>query len=196
MNKLLLLDLDGLVIRPRHKYFSEKYSEEYGIPLEIILTFFKGEYKRSAIGEVDIKEVLPEYLTKWDWKGTVDEFLKYWFVGEKDVDEKVLEVVRGLRQKGVKVYLVSNNEVRRAKYLMEDVGLVKEFDGSFFSCNLGVTKSDPKFFEKVVKGLHVRPGEVEYWDSDPKNVDVAKSVRIRGRVYESFEEFEESMKLI
>ncbi|KKQ98538.1 MAG: HAD-superfamily hydrolase, subfamily IA, variant 3 [Candidatus Woesebacteria bacterium GW2011_GWB1_39_12] len=74
MSKFLLLDADGVVIRPRNKYFSETYSQDYDVPIEEILPFFKGDYKKAAIGEVDIKEVLPPYLTKWGWKGAVDEF--------------------------------------------------------------------------------------------------------------------------
>ena len=64
MNKEILLDADGIVIRPRHKYFSEKFSEEHNVPLEEVLPFFKREYKRAAVGEVDIREVLPPYLEK------------------------------------------------------------------------------------------------------------------------------------
>ena len=57
--KAILFDLDGVVIKPRHKYFSEKLSEKQNIPLEDILPFFKDEYKKAAIGEVEIKDVLP-----------------------------------------------------------------------------------------------------------------------------------------
>ncbi|HLE48521.1 MAG TPA: HAD-IA family hydrolase [Patescibacteria group bacterium] len=191
MSKVLLLDVDGVVIRPRNKYFSETYSQDYGVPIEEIVPFFKGGYKRAAIGEVDIKDVLLSYLIKWGWKGNVDEFLRYWFESERDTDEKVMEFVSELRHRGVKVHLVSDNEANRAKYLMEDVGLKNIFDGAFFSSALGVTKSDPEFYKKVVEKLKVKPEEVEYWDDDPKNVEVAKGVGINAQVYGSFEEFKE-----
>lgn len=183
MNKEILLDVDGVVIRPRHKYFSEKYSEEFGVPIDDILPFFKGEYKKAAIGEIDIKEVLPPYLTKWGWQGSVNKFLKYWYESETDIDKEVINEVRRIRDLGVKVYLVSDNEVGRANYLMEEVGLKNEFDRGFFSSNLGVTKSDPQFFEKVAKELQVKPEEIDYWDDDPKNIEVAKSVGVNGYVY-------------
>lgn len=191
MSKEILLDADGVVIRPRHKYFSEKFSEDYGVPMDDILPFFKGEYKKASVGEVDIREVLPPYLEKWGWKGTVDEFLQYWYEGERDVDERVLEAVRGLRDSGARVYLASDNEVGRARYLMEEVGLQKDFDGGFFSSGLGVTKSSPHFFEKVAESLQVEPSQIDYWDDDPKNVVVAKGVGVNAHTYESFEEFEE-----
>ena len=189
MRKEILLDADGVVIRPRQKYFSEKFSEDYGVPIEKILPFFKCDYKRAATGEIDIKDVLPDYLAKWGWKGTVDEFLQYWYEGERDVDERVLRVVRGIRQSGSRVYLASDNEAGRAKYLMEEVGLQDEFDGAFFSSSLGVTKSQSDFFEMIADKLRVKPSQIDYWDDDPENVEVASGVGINANTYDDFEVF-------
>jgi len=187
------MDVDGVVVRPRHKYFSEKYSEEYGVPLTEIMPFFKGEYKKAAKGEVNIKDILPAYLSKWGWNGTVDDFLSYWFRGERTVDVNVLDVLRQLRREGKKVYLVSDNEKERANYVMTVVGLKDEFDGAFFSYEYGYTKDDPDFFQKIVDKLKVKPVDVDYWDDDPKNVAVAKSVGISAKVYTSFEVFQKHL---
>ncbi len=181
--KVLLLDADGVVVKTRHKYFSGKFSEEYSVPLEEVTPFFKQEYKKAATGKAEIKDLLAPYLKKWNWSKGTNEFLKYWFEGEKDIDVEVLNKVRHLRNKGMKVYLASDNEKRRAEYLMKEIGLSKEFDGAFFSFNLGVTKSDPKFFEKVIDKLKADPSEIYYFDDDQKNVDVAKSVGIIAEIY-------------
>ncbi len=193
MSKIILMDLDAVVIRPRHKYFSEKYSEEHGVPLTNIIPFFKGEYKKAARGEVSIKEILPPYLTKWGWKGSVDEFLSYWFRGERTLDVNVLEVVRQLRKNGKKVYLISDNEKERADYVMNEVGLKNEFDGAFFSYEYGYTKSEPELFQKIIAKLKAKPKNVDYWDDDSKNVAAAKSVGINAKVYTSFEEFKQHL---
>jgi putative hydrolase of the HAD superfamily len=160
-------------------------------PLSI--PFFKDEYKQAAIGEVDIREVLPPYLEKWGWKGNVEDFLQYWYEGERDIDKRVMEAVQDLRQKGTKVYLASDNEAGQAGYLMEEVRLQDDFDGGFFSSILGVTKSQPEFFEKVANELKVEPNQIEYWDDDSKNVNVARKVGVNARTYRNFEEFKEKV---
>lgn len=195
MNKKILLDVDGVVIRPRHKYFSDKLSEDYGIPIEDILPFFKTDYKKAAKGQEDLKDILPSYLKQWNWTGTVDDFLNYWFESEKDVDQRVIDLVAQLRTKGIQVFLASDNEAHRAKYLMQDVGLEKHFDGSFFSSTLGWTKSDPEFFKIVVDQIGCLAEEIEYWDDDSKNVDIASEFGIDGRVYSNFEDLKESLSL-
>ena len=193
MSKEILLDLDGVVVKGRHKYFSEKLAEEHNIPIDEILPFFKGEYKQAAVGEVDIKEVLPPYLEKWNWQGSVDEFLEYWFEGEREVDQRVMGVVRGLRQDGTRVHLASDNEINRARYLMDEVGLKDEFDRAFFSSELGHTKSNPVFFQKVLRELQAQPADVIYWDDDPKNIEIANQIGIQGNVYDDFDEFKEKV---
>ena len=189
MLKVVLLDLDGIVIRPRFKYFSDKYSEEYKIPLSEITPFFKNEYKKAARGEISIRDILPEYLKKWGWTKSFNEFLDYWFHGERTLDVNVLEIIKKLREKGVKVFLASDNEKERANYIMNDLELKDVFDGAFFSYQLGHTKSEPEFFQKILKDLKLKAKDVEYWDDDQKNVDVAKSVGINARLYDSFESF-------
>lgn len=189
MSKDILLDLDGVVVKGRHKYFSEKFSEEHNIPIEEVLPFFKTDYKRAALGEVDIREVLPPYLQQWGWKGSVDEFLQYWFEGEREVDQRVIEVVRELRQNGSRVHLASDNEANRARYLMDEVELKDEFDRAFFSSELGHTKSEPVFFENVLEELQAQPQDVSYWDDDPKNVEIANKIGIQANVYSDFDEF-------
>ena len=189
MLKIILLDLDGIVIRPRYKYFSEKYSEEYKIPLSELTPFFTNEYKKAARGEISIREVLPEYLKKWRWGKSPDEFLNYWFHEERTIDVNVLDIVKKLREDGVKVYLASDNEKERANYIMNDLELKDVFDGAFFSYQLGHTKSEPEFFQKILKDLKLKGRDVEYWDDDQKNVDVAKSVGIDAKFYDNFEEF-------
>ncbi len=194
MVKVILLDLDGIVIRPRHKYFSEKFSEEYNILVSEILPFFKGEYKKAARGEANIREVLPKYLRKWGWKGSLDDFLEYWFRGERTLDVNVLELVRDLRKKGIKVYLASDNEKERANYVMDTLGLKDDFDGAFFSYELGFSKDKPEFYKEALIGLKLNAKDVDYWDDDPKNVKVARKLGINANLYGSFEDFKKAYK--
>lgn len=184
--KAILVDLDGVVIRPRHKYFSEKFSEEYKIPLEDIMLFFKGDYKKTAIGEVEIRDVLPKYLNQWHWRGTVDEFLSYWFEGERTLDNQLVKLIGNLRKQGIQCYLVSDNEKNRANFLMETVRLKELFDGAFFSADLGVTKSDSRFFTKILASLANTTAILGYWDDELKNIDAALAAGIKSFIYNDY----------
>lgn len=197
MVKIILIDADGVVIK-KHGYFSERYLKDHGSSLNIndILIFFKNEYRQAARGKADLKDLLNGRLSKWGWKGTVDDFLAYWFCGERDTDDNLLESINTLRKQGIKVYLVSDNEKYRAEYLMENVGLKNKFDGAFFSCDLGFTKEDPEFFKMLTEKLHINPQEIVYWDDDIKNINSARELGIIGEVYTTYEEFKEKLKTL
>lgn len=130
--------------------------------------------------------MLPKYLKDWHWEGTVDEFLNYWFEGERNLDNQLVKLIENLRKQGVRCYLVSDNEKNRAEYLMETVKLKDLFDGAFFSADLGVTKSEPSFFTKVVEKLGVDSSILVYWDDDSKNVEVAKTAGIDSYIYDDY----------
>lgn len=190
MTKAILFDADGVVLK-RPGYFSEKFSKEYGVPLEIIVPFFKNEFRVCQLGQTDLKEILPPFLEAWGWKKSVEEFLNYWFSFDVQPDEKVLGVIKDLRDSGTKCYLASDQEKYRAEYLLETAKFNQVFDGCYFSYELGVSKSDKTFFEKVLQDLGCIPSELIYFDDDQKNVDVAKALGIDARLYHSFEQLKQ-----
>ena len=183
MIKLILFDGDGVVIKKREKFFSERLAEKQSLPLERILPFFKNEYKECAVGKADLKEVLPKYFEAWGWKGTVDELLKFWFEAEKEIDESVIAEIENHRRNEIKIGLVSDNEKYRGEYLLKEVGLAKYFDFVFLSCEMGMNKSDPQFFQKILEITGFAPDEIEYWDDEQENINIARGLGIEGKLF-------------
>lgn len=180
--KVLLLDADGVVLE-KGEYFSERFSREYNVPLESVIEFFKGPFVACQKGETDLKEELLPYLEKWNWQGSVDDFLDYWFKSDVILNPGIEEIVSDFREKGVKVYLASNNEKYRAKVIADLLTKNNLLDGVFFSAHLKVRKENPEFFEHIVKELDITPTEMAFIDNDQKNVDSALSVGIDARPY-------------
>ena len=128
--------------------------------------------------------MLKSYIEKWGWKGSIDELLKYWWEGENKPNIFVLEVVDQLRARGVKCYLTTDQEKYRADYIMNGVGLKEHLDGAFFSYDLGVSKSKREYWEKVLQTLNIKnPQEVQCWDDEQENIDVAQEVGIEAHLY-------------
>jgi len=189
MIKTILLDADGVAIRKRERFFSERFAERYHIPLAEIMPFFKNEMRQTFVNKADLKEVLLPYLKTWKWEGSVDEFLAYWFAEESPRDEIVIAYVQDLRAKGVRCYLATDREKYWAHYLLETTGLKNAFDGFFFSYDVGHEKDSADYFLEVSRRLGLPPTEVSYWDDDQKNVDVAQSVGIDAHFWTDLSEF-------
>lgn len=198
MIKVVLFDVDGVVLKKgKYKYFSERYAEEHSVPLDKISVFFKNEYRGCATGEADLKEILPSYLEEWGWKGSVDDFLEYWFSSDCELNTELLEEAKRLRNGGVTVALATNNEKYRMEYLWETAGLKNHFDKAFASCYIGHKKPTSEFFEAVMKELpEVGKGEVLFWDSDEEIVEGAREFGIKAEHYTSLEDFQDRMSLL
>lgn len=187
--KALLVDADGVALKRHEEYFSTRFAREYGVPIEELIEFFKGDFRLTQRNKADLKKLLEPLLPRWNWSKGVDEYLSYWFTNDCHPDEDVLARVAALRARGVKCYLATDQEKYRASYIRDTLSFSKVFDGTFFSYEVGHTKDEPQFFEHIAKTLSLEPHKISYIDDDEKNVAVAKSVGVDGRYYQSLEDF-------
>jgi putative hydrolase of the HAD superfamily len=196
MIKSILFDADGVIVQ-REMYFSQRFSEEFGVPLKRILPFFKQEYQRCIVGEADIKVELKKYVKEWGWEKSVDDLLDYWFLHERKIDEQMLEEIKVLRSSGVKCYLHTNNEKYRSEHLFEKVGLKKHFDGVFSSADLGFKKPQQEFWSAMYNYLD-KPDKhnVLVWDNEEENVQSAKNFGFKAALYSNFNLYKRDMKVL
>jgi putative hydrolase of the HAD superfamily len=193
MIKAIFFDVDGVIIR-KHGYFSDRLAKEQGISKKSIMEFFNEGFKLCSLGKADLKEELAKYIGPWGWKGSIDELLKYWFNGEREIDAEIVSSIDKFRKQGIPCYLATNQEKYRKKFLLENLGLENHFDGCFASCDLGHSKKEKEFYGEVFKKLYgVSPDEIIFWDSDQKIVDVATGVGIKGRLFTGLSEFRKEM---
>jgi len=191
---IILFDTDGIIIQ-RKTYFSQRFSDEFDIPMEKVRPFFNQEFQLCLVGKADIKVELKKYIKEWGWEKTIDDFLVYWFECESDIDKRIIESVKILREKGVRCYLHTNNEKYRTEYLFEKLKLKNYFDGIFFSAKLGFKKPQQEFWFAIYNHLG-KPNKQEVFllDDDEKNVLSAKKFGFQSEFYSSFNSYERQIK--
>jgi putative hydrolase of the HAD superfamily len=191
MIKAILFDADGVVLKARERFFSERLAEKQGVPVAEVLPFFKTDMRLAFTNKADIKKSLEEYLPKWGWTGSVDDFLEHWFSEESPRDEEVIQYVDSLRASGIKCYLATDREPNWSQYLVDRVQLKDHFDGFFFSYDIGYEKHTLEYFQEVIARLALSPEEIQYWDDDQKNVDVAKEAGIDARLWSGLDQLKQ-----
>ncbi len=194
MIKAILFDADGVTIC-KHRYFSDTYAEKHNISREILAPFFKNIFPLCQKGKADLKQEITPYLSQLQRHKSVDEFLQYRFDSEHVFDQKILQTVAGLRSKWIFCYFVTDQEKYRAQYLQSH-GIYTYFDGSFYSCDMGYTKNEKEFFQKILDQLHLSPQEVMYRDDEEENIKAALSLGIFARLYVDFDKLNRSLKQI
>jgi putative hydrolase of the HAD superfamily len=193
MKKIVIFDADGVVVK-REMYFSQRLARDFGIPEEDIMQFFQNEFRDCAVGKADLKKALEKYKEIWGWKKSVEDLMEYWFEGEIDLNEELVNGIKNLRKRGYICCLATNNEIYRTKYLEEKVGLKNLFDFIFSSAESGYLKSQDYFWKYVQEKLGLKDGEnIIVWDNDGETVEKVSELGMEGFLFVSMEDFKDKM---
>ncbi|MCB0386957.1 MAG: HAD-IA family hydrolase [Bdellovibrionales bacterium] len=190
--KVLVLDLDGVVVTPApDEMFRHVRARDFGISEEMSGEFFGGVFQECLVGKADLKEELKPFLDTWNWSGSVDDFIDIWFESEHVLHRKIIDLVGEYWLGKWKCVAATNQEKYRTEYLRKEMGLGKVFEKIYASCELGAKKPERRFYELVTEDLGVCAAEVCFWDDSEENVHAAGEWGWDARVYEGLEIFHE-----
>ena len=105
----------------------------------------------------------------------------------QNIAEDILEVLRSLKDKNIKLGLISNADVIDCKYWNQSP-LSSVFDDVIFSCNVGLLKPDREIYELAMKHFNVLPSESLFvGDGGSNELFGAKSVGMKTVFTEALE---------
>nr|WP_207145437.1 HAD-IA family hydrolase [Afifella marina] len=149
-----MLDVDGVLVHGNTKGGSwvENVERDLGVTSDILETcFFEPHWADVIVGKKQLLDVLERCLPPVaPWLAPQD-FVDYWFAHDSLLDEALLSEADNLRRHGMSVFLATNQEHMRARYLMERLRLGEHVDGIVYSAALGVRKPDRAFFDGALK---------------------------------------------
>jgi FMN phosphatase YigB (HAD superfamily) len=183
---ILLFDADGVLTLPE-EVFSVVYARSHGLDPEPFEQFFRNDWKPIVTGEKDLKDSIAENPELWQWQGDIDDLLEYWFKTEDVRNEELIELIQELKNRGVPSYLATEQEKYRGEY-MKNVMFKDLFAGYFVTAELGVSKTEPKFFQMIIDDLkrhhpEVDPKDITFFDDSQSKVDTANSAGINGQLF-------------
>lgn len=196
MIKAIIFDVDGVLVNAEK--FSIQLEKEYGISTEKVSPFFMGEFQSCLLGKADLKDVIEPYLAEWGWKGSVDDFLQFWFKSEHKIDEEVLNIVKHLKKSAL-VFIATNQEKHRTSYLSKEMGFGEVFERIYPSAKIGCLKESPNFFHLMVEDIQehfssdVKHNEILFFDDTEKNVKAAEKAGLNAYLYTDIETFKEKL---
>lgn len=105
----------------------------------------------------------------------------------------MMELIRNLHSRYTLI-LVSDNDATTVKNLKKyHHKLLNMFTKKYFSYELKILKSNPKFFKYVIDDLNIPPSDCIFIDDKQKNVDAAKECGINGIVFSSVNQLKKEL---
>ena len=201
--RVILFDIDGVLIRLPHFFSKELELNGYRKAEESLNSYYEGRKHLQGIeGMGDYREQILPYLRNFGWEYSADEYLKQQFVFEHGyLDGDMICIVDNLRSQGVKCCLATDQEKHRAQYLLESMNFRSVFDAHFISCFIGGRKCHDYFWEYVVNELKnstvsFEPAEIAFFDDDQNNIDTASKFGVKAFLFETMSKFRADMSLL
>lgn len=139
-------------------------------------------------------EVVNEFAAKYpEYTSVITEFLtevKRMPIGRPAVWEEV----HRLKEKGYKLYILSNYSEYMIKNHTENLPFVQDMDGGIVSYMVHVNKPDKGIYEALFKKYDLNPSECLFFDDREENIEGAKKCGMDGIVVTSEEFLVEELK--
>lgn len=178
VRSVLMVDVDGVLVngRPRDgKHLFADLEADLGVSLDKLQAeFFAPHWEAIVTGRAALLDRLTPVLARLAPGLPPQRFLDYWFDNDSRLDPSILAAMRDYRSAGRRVFLATNQEHLRAKYLMEALGLAAEVDGIFYSAALGERKPGAAFFRLAAEGAGAKPTDIAFVDDSATNVEAAR----------------------
>ena len=126
-------------------------------------------------GERDLQPELAEVLSKIAPSVDANALIEYWFENDSRISIDVLDAISTMRGNGAKIFLATNQEHRRANYLMNEMGLSAAVDGIFYSAALGCRKPSSEFYQKATRIAGAPVSEIFFVDDTLDNIEAARA---------------------
>jgi len=175
--KAIFFDVDDVLIQGRDENGSYRWKkniyEDLGILIEETPKLFNHKWPDVLLGKIDTLDRISEFLSEIGAKISAKDFLNYWLKHDTKFDNQMLNLAQALKDYGYPLYLATNQEEHRSKYLYETLGLKNIFSEIYSSSFVGLKKPDPAYFSALEHRVHLRPGEIIFIDDSLENVNSA-----------------------
>lgn len=179
MIKNIVFDLGNVILKGSPNIVLEQIKidkKQY----ESIKNDFFNDWKSLDLGESTLREQLEKCKFDFEIDSEIEEKLLHYYK-YRPFNVEILELIKELKNKGYKIYILSNNNKEAEKYLLE-IPDFKALDGWIFSCAYQIMKPDSKIYNILFETYNLKPEECFFIDDSRKNIETGNKLGMAGFV--------------
>ena len=146
--------------------------------------FDRAVWNRLDTGEIDEEDALAEMLPRLPerLREPGKAVMRQWADRLPPVSG-MWELVRDLKSKGFRLFLLSNISRTFPDHL-DRFPILSELEGCVFSGKIGLVKPAPEIFTYLLETYGLDPAETLFVDDQPRNIAGAEALGIRGFLFD------------
>lgn len=196
MIKAIIFDLGSVCFNIDWIKVNEEMDKKYDINILIKSSPESAKliklHQECEIGKKDPIEFFRELDKNRHNLNEIVEFYKKMYMRYKKHNKKVYDLIKELKKNFQVICLSDTNRIHLEAH--REQGTVKDFDRVFTSFQIGMMKTNPESFKKVLREIGVKPEEAVFIDDTEKNVEVAKSLGIKGILFTDYDSLVNQLK--
>ena len=153
---------------------------------ELLLTelFQSVEWVQSDHGTISLEQIVTQVCRRLpeDLHPAVEELVLGWWRRPLVPMEGMAELIRELKEKGYKIYLLSNASVDLRKYFDRIPGS-EYFDGLMVSAEERLLKPQHEIYHTLYRRFRQEPGRCLFIDDSPANIEGALCTGMEGIIF-------------
>ena len=190
-----LFDAGGVLHSEDMEYVHKDIIQALGLQEEIYRKAWNEIHPTHGRGELTDREFWEQLRAKAGpfLQEPTDELLIREYTKRFTPNREVLEMVRTLKQQGIKVAIVSNTIHPHIDFNIW-VGLYNEFPVRVLSSEVGVRKPDSRIFGIALERLQVTPVNAFFVDDREDNVITARNLGLHGILFKTADQLRSDLR--
>ena len=177
MLKNIVFDLGGVVVAHNEEGFREKLGKFFDFVFGPDMKCVPSFWCDYDLGLLSIDETAAEVAKFRDCDAATAKAHMLQAISLQEEVEPTVELIKELKAKGYKLYVLSNMSKEYIEYLRK-LPVFEYFDYQAVSCEQHLGKPDHKFYEYLLSHCNLVPSETIFIDDRKDNVEVAAELGI------------------
>ncbi len=191
---MVFFDLGGVLVEVRFEQFVRDMANLCHISrqeMSLQLQGLRPVYKKFETGEVNAEFLFNRVQRQFPKMAGRDQFEKI-YTGIFSLKEDVASMATSLK-KHVRLSVISNTDQLHYEYIRQTYPVMQHFEEPVTSFQVHALKPDSKIFKSALARFSLAPEDTLFIDDLFENIDAARSLGMRGIVFQSAQQLQQDL---
>ncbi len=188
--KNIIFDIGGVMFDDSKHNIEKLLSKNVDV---IYKKAYGDNFKNCLLGNMTVNEHITNLQEDPDYKDIEHILSKNNLSKSYPIIKDNFEYILGLKEKGYKLYLLTNITKDSYEYIDELIHIDSIFEGGIYSYQENVIKPNPEIYNLLINKYNLDKNETIFFDDRQKNVDAANAMGIRAILFRTTKDIEDNL---